>query len=263
MSVKPDHDWNPGTYSRFRGLRLRPAMDLLAQVGDLPAGPLVDLGCGAGAVAGPLGALDPARPLIGIDSSPAMLADAEKAGGYTALVETDISTWTPDEPPALIFSNAALQWLPRHETLMPRLARRLAPGGVLAVQMPRQFAAPSHALMRALAAGLFPDRFDFSDWTPPVAEPADYARMLCGYGPVNAWETTYIQRLEPVAGAHPVRRFTESTAMRPFVEALEAAEIARFVDAYEDALAVAYPLEADGTVLFPFLRTFFVLRREG
>jgi len=256
-------DWNPGTYARFRGLRLRPALDLIARIGDLPPGALVDLGCGNGAVAEALATAFPGRDLIGVDNSPAMLAEAAAGGVYSALIEADIASWRPDMPPALIFSNAALHWLGDHPALLPRLAQALAPGGVLAVQMPGQYLAPSHALLRALAAELFPERFDFADWQAPVALPADYARLLAPLGEVEAWETTYVQRLAPAPGAHPVRRFTEATAMRPFVARLDPAEAARFLAAYEAALAMAYPAEPDGGVLFPFRRVFFTLRRPG
>jgi trans-aconitate 2-methyltransferase len=129
--------------------------------------------------------------------------------------------------------------------------------------MPNNFAAPSHALLRESAARLFPDRFDFSTWKSPTAHAADYARMLAPLGEVAAWETTYIQRLAPSGAAHPVRRFTESTAMRPFLEKLDDDEAARFITAYEAALAQAYPAEGDGSVLFPFCRTFFTLTVPG
>lgn len=263
MSGPNMFDWNPGTYARFRGLRLRPALDLLARVEDIPpAGPVVDLGCGNGAVGPVLAERYEDRRLLGVDASPAMLAEAGKTGVYDWLTQADIRDWTPDgEKPALIYSNAALHWLDAHEELMPRLAGLLAPGGVLAVQMPGQFEAPSHRLLREIAGEMFPDRFDADSFLPPVAAPEDYARLLAPRGRVDAWETTYVQRLEPAIAEHPVRRFTESTAMRPFLEALTQDEAGDFISAYEAELSAAYPVEDDGTVLFPFRRVFFVLTR--
>ena len=254
------NDWNPESYARFGDLRFRPALDLLARVGALPAGDVVDLGCGTG-TAGPAlrGRFGQGRRLIGLDASPAMLAAAEAAGGHDLLVEGDAATWTADQPVALIFSNAALQWVADHARLMPRLAAQLAPGGVLAVQMPRQHGAPSHRFLRDFAAEMFPDRFDAA-WVAPVAAPVDYHRMLAPLGRADVWETDYVQRLDPLpAGGHPVRSFTEATAMRPFLDRLTAEEAGRFVARYEAALASAYPVEADGSVLFPFRRLFFVL----
>ncbi|TDX28216.1 trans-aconitate 2-methyltransferase [Rhodovulum visakhapatnamense] len=259
MSPHGFEDWNPGTYARFRGLRLRPALDLLAQVPELPEGGVVDLGCGNGAVAGALRMRFPRATLTGVDSSPAMLDEARVPGLYDRLIEADAATWTPEAPVALIFSNALCHWLPDHAGLFARLARALGPGGTLAVQMPRQFAAPSHALMREIAARCFPDRFDFSGWVPPVAEAAAYARILAPLGTVSAWETSYVQRLDPAADGHPVRRFTEATALRPFAAKLDGDELAAFLTEYETALDLAYPAAPDGSVLFPFTRVFFTL----
>ena len=250
-------DWNPETYARFRGLRLRPALDLLMNAGTLPAGDVVDLGCGDGAAAQALAARWPKRRLIGVDLSPAMLA---KAKGYGALVQADIGQWRPDAPLALIFSNAALHWLPDHASLLAKLAGYLAPGGVLAVQMPRQFMAPSHRFLRDIAASMFPDRFDFAQYRPPVGKAEEYHAMLSPLGEVQAWETEYIQRLDPTEAMHPVRAFTASTAMRPIVEKLSQAELTSFCHAYDASLNAAYPVQPDGAVLFPFKRVFFTLK---
>lgn len=251
-------DWNPETYARFSDLRLRPALDLLAQIGAVPPGPVVDLGCGAGALAGPLSARFAGR-LVGVDASPAMLAEAAKTGAYRTLTSEDAALWRPETPPALIFSNATLHWLADHAMLMPRLAGYLVPGGTLAVQMPRQYRAPSHRFLRDIAAVMFADRFEFSGWTAPVESAEAYARMLTSLGRVQAWQTDYVQRLEGDGAAHPVRRFTESTAMRPFLARLTKAEAKAFIVAYEEALAVAYPALPDGAVLMPFRRVFFTL----
>jgi len=260
-------DWDPARYGAFRDLRLRPALDLLAQVGELPSGDVVDLGCGDGAVAEALAArFRPEHPLIGVDSSAAML---EKAAGrmtqwenplYSRLKHADIALWAAETPPALIFSNAALNWLPDHASLLRRLAGMLAPGGVLAVQMPRQEAAASHRLLREVAERLFPGRFPAKP--APVLPAGDYARMLLPLGEVRAWTTDYVQILDPVPQGHPVRAFTESTAMRRFVEELTEAEVAAYVSAYDEALPEAYPALPDGRVLFPFTRVFFILERS-
>lgn len=250
-------DWNPESYARFRDLRLRPALDLLMQVGSLPQGDIVDLGCGDGAAAGSLRSRYPKHRLVGVDASPAMLA---KARGYGELTEADIATWAPAAPPALIFSNAALHWLGDHGGLLPRLAAMLAPGGVLAVQMPRQYMAPSHRFLRDIAAAMFPDRFDFSDYAPPVARAEAYWAMLSPLGQVAAWETKYVQHLPADPAMHPVRAFTQATAMRPFLERLSAPEADSFTRAYDQALAAAYPRLDDGSVLMPFARVFLTLK---
>ncbi|MGB8812362.1 MAG: methyltransferase domain-containing protein [Paracoccaceae bacterium] len=252
-------DWNPETYARFRGLRLRPALDLLAQVGALPDGDVVDLGCGDGAVGAALATRFPGRQVIGVDASPAMIAKAEETGVYAKLVQADVMAWVPDQPPALIFSNAMLHWVPDHAVVLPRLGEVLAPGGMLAVQMPRQFHAPSHRFLRDIAAAMFPDRFDFAGYEAPVSQAWAYREMLAPFGRVDAWETEYVQRLEASKDGHPVRRFTEATAMRPFLEKLTAQEAVVFTHAYDAALAAAYPLLPGGAVYFPFRRCFFTL----
>lgn len=257
MAVK---DWNPSAYAAFRSLRLRPALDLLAQVPDLPPGDVVDLGCGDGAAAGALAARFLGRRLVGVDASPAML---ERATGYHLKMQADIADWQPDSPPALIFSNAALHWLDDHAHLFPRLAQALAPGGTLAVQMPANFDAPSHRLLRELAQELFPDRFDFTDWRAPTAAAAEYHRLLSGLGGLSIWETTYHQHLASVTQGHPVRAFTASTAMRPFLDRMSPEEATLFTNRYDKGLAQAYLPLPDGSVLFPFRRLFLILTRPA
>jgi len=256
MSGATQNDWNPGAYHRFRGLRLRPAIDLLKAVGPLPEGAVIDLGCGSGAAGAALSGLG--RDLIGVDASPAMLQAARDAGQYHRLVEADIADWQADASPALIYSNAALHWLAGHEALLPRLAGMLATGGTLAVQMPHQNNAPSHRVWRSLVDEIFPGRVD-ADAGPSVLNAARYYRLLAPLGDMRLWETEYYQNLEASELGHPVRLFTEATFARPILDALSAAEQQTLIAAYEAVMEKAYPRSADGTVLFPFRRMFFTL----
>ncbi len=153
-SNKMDHAaWNPAQYLKFGGERLRPGYELLARVGDLPPGPIFDLGCGTGEHARAIAARWPDRLVEGIDHSVDMLAKAaaSPAPGNLAWRQADIRDWAPPEPPALIFSNATLHWLPDHRALFARLIGAVAPGGTLAVQMPGNFHEKSHTLIRDLA----------------------------------------------------------------------------------------------------------------
>ncbi len=259
MTPERTEDWNPGAYERFRGLRLQPALDLLSRVGALPPGPVVDLGCGSGVMGAALRSRFADREILGIDKSPAMLAKADEAGGYDRLQEADIAGWAPDAAPALIFSNAALQWLGDHPRLLPRLAATLAPRGLLAVQMPHQNSAPSHAGWGAAWAGL-DGAAPPPEAGPAVLAPGDYFDLLAPLGEVTLWETDYLQHLAPAEQGHPVRLFTQSTFARPYLAALDGAGQQRLIAAYERAMARAYPLRADGSCLFPFRRLFLTLR---
>ncbi len=264
MVGAPTQDWDPGAYQRFRGHRLQPALDLLARIGNLPDGDVIDLGCGDGAAGPELTARFCSRGmsqrrLVGVDASGAMLAQAKGLGLYTRLDQADIALWAAHEPAALIFSNAALHWVGDHATLLPHLVGMLAPGGTLAVQVPHQNNAPSHRVWHSLADEMFPGRYDAAQG-PGVLLPADYHHILSRLGDLALWETEYYQVLPPDPEAHPVRRFTEATFARPLLAALDPAEQSRLIGAYEAVMEKAYPRAEDGSVLFPFRRLFFMLR---
>jgi len=229
----------------------------------MPDGDIVDLGCGAGAVGEALSKRFPDRRRIGVDQSTAMLGEAETSGCYDDMVQADIADWTPERAPAAIFSNAALNWVPGHVRLLPRLADMLLPGGTLAVQVPDQQAAPSHFLLRDLSAELFPRLFDWRDWAPEVLAPERLTGLLTPLGKVDLWQTVYFQRLPQCPDGHPVRQFTAGTAARPVLSKLDAKQTARFLAAYDAELAAYYPPDAEGCVLYPFQRLFFVLERPG
>jgi len=255
----PRADWDPAAYARFAELRRRPADDLLTRVPLARAGRIVDLGCGDGGLAPVLAARWPGAAIVGVDASPAMLSAAREraAPGAAALtwVEADIADWTPDGPVDLIVSNAVLHMLDGHDRLLPRLMDQLVPGGVLAVQMPRNFDRPSHALMRAVAAeGPWAGRLAVR--TEPVARPeATYGMLAPHAARLDVWETDYLHVLD---GPDAVFRWVEGTTLVPVRTALDAASLDAFATAYRRRLAEAYPPGADGRTLYAFRRQFIV-----
>lgn len=239
-------------------MRLRPGLDLLNAVGQMGAGDVVDLGCGNGVLGESLKARSGGRQVIGVDASPAMLGKARQTGSYDNLQQADIREWVPRRAPGLIYSNAALHWVGGHEQLMPKLAGMLAKGGTLAVQMPHQNKAPSHRVWLSLVEELFPGRVEKMG-TPGVMAPVKYEELMSRLGRFRLWETEYFQRLVAEAGSHPVRRYTESTYARPVLQALDAEEKSELIRRYEEVMRAAYPVRADGSVLFPFRRMFLTL----
>ena len=162
----------------------------------------------------------------------------------------------------MIYSNAALQWLDNHRSLFARLYGALAPGGVLAVQMPKNFDQPSHALMRAVAQdGPWREILAPHLRHSPVAEPRDYWRMLEPLGAgIDIWECDYLQALQ---GEDAVLQWVSGTALRPLLAVLTEEERKDFVADYGARLREAYPMEPGGTTLFPFRRLFILASKPG
>lgn len=252
--------WDPQQYLRFAGHRLRPAIDLLTQIDLSSPSRIVDLGCGAGNVTVLLRDRWPGAAVTGVDGSAEMLAKAREAAPDIAWVEADMGAWAPEAPPDLIYSNAALHWLGGHGTLFPRLLDAVAPGGVLAVQMPRNFGAPSHTLMaEAARAGPWRDTLEPLLKPSPVAEPAFYHDLLAPRAAaLDIWETEYLQALE---GDDPVAEWTKGTWLKPLLDALDGPERAGFEADYRARVRAAYPRRPDGRTLFPFRRLFLIARR--
>jgi trans-aconitate 2-methyltransferase len=251
-------DWDPAQYAKFSDHRTRPALDLLARIPPAASvNVVVDLGCGTGNITEHIAQRWPAARIIGVDGSREMLAVAQARLPAIAWVSADLSRWSADGGADIIYSNAALHWLPDHTTLFPHLARQLREGGVLAVQMPRNFGAPTHVIANEVAA--------MRQWSaklihlikpPPVHEPAHYYDLMCDYfARVELWETEYIQVL---TGADPVLEWIKGSWLRQFLERLDADEITAFERAYAERVALAYPRRPDGTTILPFRRLFML-----
>jgi trans-aconitate 2-methyltransferase len=254
--------WSPSQYLKFSQPRLRPAIDLLARVPCEEPHCVYDLGCGAGNVTAALAARWPHASIIGVDSSAAMLAQASRALPQVRWVQHSLADWHADTPADVIYSNAALHWLPHHDELFPALVNALSPGGVLAIQMPRNFSAPSHTLIAATArAGPWSSRLEPLLGAAPVAGPQDYYALLAPLASsLDIWESEYLQVL---SGDDPVMEWTKGTWLVQFLDRLDPAERIAFEADYARRLRAAYPPRADGTTLFPFRRLFIVLRKPA
>lgn len=253
-------DWNPALYTRFEDERTRPAAELLARVPLDTPHLAYDLGCGPGNSTALIAARFPEAAVIGLDTSPAMLASARARLPDLTFAQADAATWVPDRAPDLIYANAVLQWLPDHASLLPRLFGLLAPGGVLAVQMPDNLAEPTHRLMRETAAS-GPWAAAIGD--PAVAgrlgrmlEPAAYYDLLAPRAAaVDVWRTAYHH---PMADAAAIVDWVSATGLRPFLDPLGAEQRAGFLTAYEAAIDRGYPPRSDGRRLLAFPRVFIV-----
>jgi trans-aconitate 2-methyltransferase len=244
--------WDPTQYGRYAEERARPFHDLLARVGAQAPSYVVDVGCGSGELTALLAQRWPGAMVEGVDSSAEMLAQAPSASPSLTFTRADVRHWRPEHPADVVLSSAAMQWVDEHEQVLRDLVSCLAPRGWLALQVPGNFEAPSHVLLREAVTRWLPSSPIRPD---PVLDPAGYMGLLAGAGcRVDSWETTYLQVL---TGPDPVLEWVKGTALRPVLAALPAEQHAAFLTEYGAALRAAYPPGRLGT-LFPFRRVFAV-----
>jgi trans-aconitate 2-methyltransferase len=266
--------WNPQQYGKYADERARPFADLIARIhlkapggaGQLGggrsavgggSGPLtvVDLGCGPGALTATLVERWPGAVVHGVDSSPEMIAAAQPlASGRLSFEVGDLRGWTAaPESVDVIVSNATLQWIPEQLDLLP--------GGWLAIQIPGNGNAPSHAILRELAGTEpYAEYAAGSSLRADVPDPAQYVAALSAEGcSVDAWETTYCHILQ---GDNAVLEWVKGTGARPVLQALPDDLRAQFEAEYGARLAEAYPRQSFGTLL-PFRRIFAVAQKEN
>lgn len=255
--------WSPSQYLKFEQPRLRPALELLARVSLEAPRTVYDLGCGAGQLSRLMAERWQGAQVVGVDASAAMLKQAGNTLPNLRWQQQDLAGWKAEAPADLLYSNAALHWLPDHAALFPHLLEQLAPGGTLAVQMPRNFAAPSHtSIADAVRAGPWRARLEpLLREKAPVEDPSWYYDLLAPLAQdIDLWETEYHQVL---TGEAPVKEWTKGTWLSTFLNALDdPAERVAFERDYAARVRIAYPMRADGTTVFPFRRLFIVARRR-
>jgi trans-aconitate 2-methyltransferase len=251
--------WSAKQYSIFEQQRTRPVRDLVAAIAIDNVKVAVDLGCGPGNSTEVLAERYPDAKVTGVDSSENMLVDARQRLPELSFELADIGTWNPEQAFDVIIANASLQWLPDHADLYPRLVNKLVPGGSLAVQTPDNLQEPAHQLARQVAAdGPWASKIGAVKH-PPRHDASFYYQLLQAHcSSVDVWRTTYFHPLE---GHAAVVEWFKGSALRPFLEPLDASEKEAFLERYLAAISDAYPALENGTVLLPFPRLFIVAVR--
>ncbi len=254
-------EWDPHLYLQFGSERTQPSIDLVSRVPLANPGRVIDLGCGPGNSTRILRDRWPSAKIAGLDGSGAMITQAQESTPDLEWFLCDIDDWQPAHEYDLIFSNAALQWLPRHGELFARLAGYLPPSGVLAVQLPYHYDSPLHQVVEEVSRdSAWSDRMDSARGVlthHPSGFYYDVLQPLCSS--VQIWETEYLHNMESPAA---ILDWIRGTGLRPFLESLQSDdERAEFERQVLDGYTKAFPKQKDGRVLFPFRRQFFVAVR--
>jgi trans-aconitate 2-methyltransferase len=262
-------DWDPELYNRFRQYRAEP-VEMLIQPLALGAGErIIDLGCGSGENTIELARRSEGSVVEGLDSSPAMIDRATRllAGLDPAMRSRllftlrDIRDFNAADKYTVVFSNAALQWVPDHARVLASCYRALAPGGRLAVQMPANEHETAQATIHRMAA-----EPPWSEWLSSVRTPSDrtvrppeeYAALLAeiGYADIDC---RYHEFRHPMGSAAEVVEFSRATALRPFLDRLPVERRETFLGELTGRLEDAYG--ARGPLTFNFRRLFIWGRR--
>lgn len=254
-------NWNATHYLRYCDERTRAATDLAARVKLDGPNTIADIGCGPGNSTQILRIRWPHSDVLGIDNSSEMIETAKQSFPEQNWCLADASDWIPANPIDLIYSNAALQWLPNHDVLVPHLFTMVAPGGALAFQIPSS----TYATVRTLIHDISHD----SAWTERMNGPRNaltmenpsfyYDALVAKATSLDVWETEYNHVMD---SKESIVDWIASTGLRPFLAALDTkTERNDFLTELHRRVSFAYELRADGKVLYPFRRTFVIAYR--
>lgn len=247
-------EWDPEQYLAFGDERARPFVELVRRVDAEAPRTVVDLGCGPGTLTALLKRRWPEADVVGVDSSPEMVGAADEKTGVRFELG-DIRSWNGQAD--VVVSNAALQWVPGHLSLLPALADRARQW--FAFQVPGNFEAPTHTIRRELAEDARFEPYLYDVDRPAAHDPGVYLDVLQRQGwQVDAWETTYLHVLR---GEDAVFTWVSATGARPTLQALPDRPRAEFVREFKARLDAAYPPGPFGVVM-PFRRVFVVASRS-
>jgi trans-aconitate 2-methyltransferase len=250
--------WAPAAYLRFEKERTLPARDLAARIDFPHPRSIVDIGCGPGNSTSVLRDRWPEADILGVDNSPDMINKASQEYPSGTWVLADASEWRPDRTFDIVFSNAALQWIPNHEVLIPKLWGIASPDGALAVQIPANDQSPLHLALRSVAQR---EQWyaHFTGIGGEIAYHTErfyYDLLAPLWDRTQLWHTTYYH----VMSSHQdLVDWYSSTGMKPYLAKLvtEQSRLSFRQQVLEEA-APHYPLLKDGRVLFPFRRLFIL-----
>ena len=250
-------DWNPALYLKFKNERTQPSIDLVSRINLDNPKTIIDIGCGPGNSTEILLNKWPQSQLEGIDNSPAMISKAQADYPQQQWAIQDAAKLDPVQQYDLVFSNATIQWLPNHEQLLLDFLKITKDKGALAIQIPLFYEMPVAGLMDTLFKRKYPDiAFDINTIFTFHSSSFYYDALIKHVSKLDLWETTYMHSMDSYQA---IVDMIKSTGMKPYLDQLPNDQEKQAFEA--DVLAglkTIHPQQANGKVLFPFKRLFFV-----
>ncbi len=252
-------DWNPDLYLKFNRERIQPSIDLIYRIDYEKPGNIIDIGCGPGNSTQILAERWPDAEVTGIDNSPAMIEKAASEYPDRNWKLMDAGKDEIDEKFDIVFSNATIQWIPRHEKLLRKFHGLLKEGGVVAVQIPLFWDMPLGKSIREIAR----DRRWESLTRDATAQftiynSSRYYDILSEiFNSIEIWETHYFHIMD---SHNSILEMIRSTGLKPYLEKLESEDEKNdFESLVFKKIEEDYPPQKNGKVLFPFKRLFFIV----
>jgi len=252
------NEWNPEKYLQFKSERTQPAIDLVSRINIVQPKSIIDIGCGPGNSTQILVNRWPNSEVVGLDNSTTMIEKARQDYPEQKWIIETAENIDPNRKYDLIFSNATLQWVPHHETLLPKFLDCVNPGGAIAVQIPKFKNMPINVAIETVA--------NYPKWTKytkgcedlfTLKNPDFYYDILNKLAKrVELWETSYFHILN---SWESIIDFIRTTGLKPYLDRLPSDEMRYEFE--QEVLAECkkyYKLQSNGKVLFPFDRLFFI-----
>ena len=253
-----EQDWNPELYLKFDKERTQPSIDLVSRIDFDDPSSIIDIGCGPGNSTQVLARRWPSASITGVDNSAAMIRKAGRDFPQQTWILLDAGSDAIPGKYDIVYSNAAIQWIPDHAALLEKFHDLLTDKGLLALQVPLFWDMPLGKAIKAIAKEeRWVSRMQGASDKLVVHDAGFYYDCLAAlFGSISMWQTDYMH-LMPSHEAILV--MIRSTGLRPYMERLDdEGEKRDFEEQVRQAIKKEYPAQRDGWVIFPFKRLFFV-----
>ena len=254
-------EWSAAQYSKFKGERTIPAIDLARSIEHDNVRSVLDIGCGIGNSTAVLAERFPGAKITGADNSDDMLESARRENPDIKFIKLDAENdlGSLEDHYDVVFSNACIQWIPNHYSLLKNMFSLLNDDGILAVQIPQQSKHPVHRIMKTVAES---DRWrdkilvhrkynnlNENEYYDVLSELTDDFRI---------WEITYFHSMPSYES---IIEWYNGTGLRPYLEQLNADDQRAYCNDILQCLKETYPMQRNGEIIFRFPRLFFIAKK--
>lgn len=256
------NEWNSTQYLKFKNERTQSAIDLAKKIEHKNPKSIIDIGCGPGNSTAVLKENFKNAEILGIDSSEDMINKAKSEYDYLDFMLFDVQDDLKNigRKFDVVFSNACIQWIPKHRNLIKRLMNLLNAGGVLAVQIPYNYEQPIHKIIFKVSnSEKWKNKFKVRRPMCILTENEYFDLLSEISNDFSIWQTTYFHRIKSYGD---LIEWYRGTGLRPYLELLDDLEKKEFENEILLEVKRCYPQQKNGEIIFRFPRLFFMVKKN-